>query len=337
VKASWLCLAIAGCGRIGFDQLPHDASVDAFVPSPVSCQALASVCGPTGNSPCCDSPIVEGGSFLRSFDVAGDGFYTNVNNPATVSSFRLDNYDITVGRFRAFVTAGMGTQQHPPSAGDGAHLLIANSGWNSSWNAALLPDTATLVSTLAACAPTGTWTDQPGATETAPMNCISWYEAMAFCIWDAGYLPTDAEWNYAASGGDQQRAYPWSNPPGSIAADSSNASFWIDATKQCYGDMIDGCALTDLTRVGSKPLGDGRWGQADLSGNVFQWLLDTGFLGTNFVNPCTDCADLTTAQSRYARGGSYRDDAGLMRTGSRSSFDATVRADVFGGRCARRL
>ena len=37
--------------------------------------------------------------------------------PATVSMFRLDKYEVTVGRFRAFVDAGMGTQSKPPVAG----------------------------------------------------------------------------------------------------------------------------------------------------------------------------------------------------------------------------
>jgi formylglycine-generating enzyme required for sulfatase activity len=52
---------------------------------------------------------------------------------------------------------------------------------------------------------------------------MDWYEAYAFCIWDGGFLPTDAEWNYAAAGGAQQRAYPWSNPPTSLTIDPSYA------------------------------------------------------------------------------------------------------------------
>jgi formylglycine-generating enzyme required for sulfatase activity len=48
--------------------------------------------------------------------------------PATVADFYLDKYEITVGRFRQFVNAGMGTQASPPAAGAGAHSLITGSG-----------------------------------------------------------------------------------------------------------------------------------------------------------------------------------------------------------------
>src|SRR5262245_28154054 len=61
--------------------------------------------------------------------------------------------------------------------------------------------------------PSQTWTNNPEVSENKLMNCVTWYEAMEFCIWNGGYSPTELEWHYAASKGIEYRAYPWSVPP----------------------------------------------------------------------------------------------------------------------------
>jgi formylglycine-generating enzyme len=297
---------------------------------PASCVGLPATCGPSGNAGCCESPLVAGGTYARGHDAAGDPNSGDTSNPATVSSFRLDKYEVTVGRFRAFVQAGLGTQTSPPAAGAGAHPRIGGSGWDPSWNPRLVTNTAALTAAVL-CNPTyRTWTDAPGANETRPMNCVTWYEAMAFCAWDGGALPTEAEWNYAATGGDQQRASPWSSPPSSLTADGSHASYLNGAN--CLGDGLPGCALTDLVPVGTKPAGDGRWGQSELVGNVSEWLLDWFGL---YPTPCADCADLAVASERVVRGGSFGQAAFYMRMLSRSAVDPASRSHGTGIRCAR--
>jgi sulfatase modifying factor 1 len=289
-----------------------------------SCNGLAATCGSGANDNCCaTATTIPGGMFFRSYDVATDGMYLNASYPATVSTFVLDKYEVTVGRYRQFVDAGRGTQQQPPMAGDGAHALIPGSGWDSAWNASLPTDTAALAASLACGSTYQTWTAAAASNENLPISCVTWYEAMAFCAWDGGFLPTETEWNYAASGGSEQRAYPWSVPAGSLAIDCAHANFNYNGTQ---------CVMT-LDHVGSEsPMGDARWGQADMSGNLAEWTLDTAGA---YTNPCDDCARLASNANRVDRGGDYQTIAASLRASFR---DETVGPDWRGSiglRCAR--
>ena len=79
-----------------------------------SCVGLPSKCGSSSNDDCCASEVVTGGTF-----VMGNA------TTASVSTFVLDKYEVTVGRFRQFVRSYIA----PPLDGAGRHPLIANSGW----------------------------------------------------------------------------------------------------------------------------------------------------------------------------------------------------------------
>lgn len=271
--------------------------------------------------------------------MADDSLSGNMTAPATVSDFRLDKYEVTVGRFRAFVMAGMGTQANPPREGAGAHPNNPMSGWNKDWTANLAMDQPALISAVSCNMKFQTWT---GDNDNRPMNCITWYEAMAFCVWDGGYLPTEAEWNYAAAGGPMQRAYPWSNPPEALIIGDDFASYKSipdpnnkpDVTA-CLGDGNSECELTDLVIVGSKPRGDGRWGQSDLTGNVWEWTLDWR---VDYAASCVNCAalDPTSPMERVHRGGSFINDMQKnLRTGTRGSASPASRGIDVGVRCAR--
>jgi sulfatase modifying factor 1 len=344
MKIITLLSALAGCSFEGHGIIPSDAGDDPDVgttddaddavvadapPRFSSCVGLAATCGPNSNDNCCSTATpIPGGSFLRSYDVATDGMYQDMTHPATVSPFMLDKYEVTVGRFRAFLAAGNGTRQHVPAAGTGSHPQLANSGWSSAWDASLSPDLPALTAGLKCDVSWQTWTDTAGVNESLPINCVSWYEAMAFCVWDGGHLATETEWNFAASGGNDHRAFPWSSPASSLTSGCTYANSY-NGTSYC-GDAPDPA----IDRAGSYPQGNGRWGHSDLAGNVWEWTLD--WYATPYPQgTCSDCANLVQATKRVIRGGTFDRDVSTLRSASRDSATPETRLASVGIRCAR--
>ena len=153
---------------------------------------------------------------------------------------------------------------------------------------------------------------------------MTWFEAFAFCVWDGGFLPTEAEWNNAAAGGNEQRAYPWSSPPSSLTIDCAHANY-----NACLNNPTGA-----VNRVGSEsPLGDGKWGQADLAGNVYEFLLD--WYLASYPLPCDNCSELATASARVIRGGDFFGTATATRGADRSNQGPASRSGSVGVRCAR--
>jgi len=316
-------MAIVAVGCRGSDGAIVDGAPGA------SCDEAPATCGQASSS-CCASSLVPHGTFYRNRDVSTDNRYTDMTHPASVNDFRLDTFEVTVGRFRRFASAGMGTQQNPPPSDAGARIFegVANQGgWDPGWTTSLTADARALATALHCDAAFETWTDTPGANENLPINCITGYEAMAFCLWDGGFLPTETEWNFAASGGDEQRAYPWSNPASSLAVDCSHANYYP-------GMPCVSAPIGAVSRVGSVSAGDGRWGQADLGGNVWEWTLDW-YLASQ-PSTCDDCANLTPASSRVIRGGAFAYGESYLRAANRNvGAGPTARQGFVGFRCAR--
>jgi len=214
----------------------------------------------------------------------------------------------------------------PPGAGKNPNDPN-DPGWNAAWNDKLPATQADLVDDVTWCSTTfQTWTDAPSSNENRPMSCIDWYESLAFCIWDGGRLPTEAEWNYAAAGGNEQRDYPWGDD--SAGPDTKLAVYG------CYYAGTGSCtSIANLSEVGSAPAGGGRWGQADLAGSVWEWALD--WYGT-YPKPCSNCASLTSGTHRVVRGGSFYDPVSYLSPAYRGDFMApNIQTFDIGARCAR--
>lgn len=286
---------------------------------PPSCHAdvagAGDNCGVTGDDDCCASIAVPGGTYLRSYDYC-EAFDDPPFYEATVSPFRLDKYEVTVGRFRQFLAAYDPMTVLP---GFGAHEHIADTGWRSDF---AIPRAVDIENDLG-CS-NGNWTADPGNNEHLPINCVNWYTAFVFCAWDGGRLPTEAEFNFVAAHGDVHNMFPWGN-----SMPSDDLVVWT----------CDGCSETPMQRVGSKPNGASFWGHLDVSGNAREWIFDVSTIGNGFwcsslPSPCVDCARTAGSGFRIRRGGAH-DDWYELRAGVRRESDAASRSQHQGFRCAR--
>jgi formylglycine-generating enzyme required for sulfatase activity len=289
-------------------------------------------CG-SGSESCCASPEVAGGNYDRTYANDGGGPGGEAD-PATVSGFRLDAYEVTVARFRQFVAAWKGGWAPPAGSGKHTHLNggkgLANTasagtyetGWLATDDGNVQPTDSNL-----GCDPTyATWTPAAGGNENRPINCVTWYEAYAFCIWDGGFLPSEAEWECAAAGGNQEREYPWgSADPGT---ESQYAIYYCD-----YPTPGNCSGATNIAPVGTPSLGAGAWGQLDLAGNVWEWTLD--WYVAAYDDPSADGAHLSSAQYRVFRSGTFLFGPADLVPTFRNYNIPPYRGTDIGIRCAR--
>jgi formylglycine-generating enzyme len=304
---------------------------------PRSC-AGGSLCGAVS---CCDSKRVAGGTFPLGRGATGAendvcstwaaGGCLNDETPAheaKVSTFMLDTFEVSVSRFRKFVEA---YPESKPKPGAGAHPWTRGSGWQPAWNGSLPADRTALIAALhcSSASPSyETWTDSAGPHERKPINCVDWYLAFAFCAWDSGRLPTEAEWEYAAAGGADNRVLPWGLTSAPTAMHANFGCLYM-GSGTCTG-------VANIAPVGTALAGVGAFGQLDLAGNVWEWNLD--WYEAYASAPVSDHAVITsTGATRVIRGGDFNDKAANLRSTHRSANMALFRGATVGVRCARDL
>lgn len=141
-----------------------------------------------------------------------------------------------------------------------------------------------------------------------PVVHISWFDAVAYCKWVGKHLPTEAEWEWAARGGLQNKIYPWGDEPVDVGKVKANT--W-------QGHFPDHNALRDkfygLAPVASfAPNG---YGLYDMAGNAWEWCADYYHseyyktIARGAVNPKGSAnsydPDEPYAKKRVIRGGSF--------------------------------
>jgi formylglycine-generating enzyme required for sulfatase activity len=150
-----------------------------------------------------------------------------------------------------------------------------------------------------------------GEGDDHPIGEVSWEQVRAWCDANGLELPTEAQWEYAASGPDD-RVFPWGDEANDIA---------VNALGSNVGDRWDRTAP-----VGSLPDGRSWCGLLDMAGNVAEWCRD----------PWTpDHASAPDDAKRVIRGGSYTcRPPWCLRTAYRDGIERELQSPNLGFRAA---
>lgn len=146
-----------------------------------------------------------------------------------------------------------------------------------------------------------------------PVIYVDWSQAMTYCEWSGGSLPTEAQWEKVARG-TGERIYPWGND-----------------SPSCGLANIPGCK-GDTTAVGSYPAGKSPYGALDMAGNVWEWVSDwysTSYPAGTVSNP----QGPSFGDARGLRGGSWIDDTYDFRSAGRAGVSTMYGTYDIGFRC----
>ena len=164
-----------------------------------------------------------------------------------------------------------------------------------------------------------------------PIVNVTWNEAVAFCTWAGGRLPTESEWEYPARAGTTGARYGDIRSIAWYSDDSGTVPFNGDAIMRSdpkdYGELLYRSGAHPH-RVGEKA--SNRWNLYDMLGNVWEWT-DTVFPGPNQQNGGRSAyPDL---QNQVLRGGAWSFPARLNRVSAKGSAPRRHRSTSIGFRC----
>ena len=254
---------------------------------------------------------LPGGAFVMGTDTEAWAF--DNERPAhevEVAPFRIDLAPVTNAEFIEFIADG----------GYDDVRLWADAGWK--WRQDVVAEHPLFWQSEG----DGQWSRlrfgrQEDVPATEPVQHVCWYEADAFARWAGKRLPTEPEWEYAASWDHdgRKRRYPWGD---------------LDPTP-AYANL--GQLRLGPTPVDTFPVGTSAWGCLDMAGNVWEWTASDfrGYPGfTSF--PYREYSEVFFGNEyKVLRGGSWAVHPVACRTTFRN-WDFPIRRQIFAGfRCAR--
>jgi len=269
---------------------------------------------------------IKGGEFMMGGDNSQADADEFPKHKVVVNDFWMDEHEITNAQFAAFVkgTVYITTAEQKPDWEELKKQLPPNTP---------KPDESALEAASLVFTPPNKavdlkdynqwWTWVEGANwqhpegpdsnikgkENYPVVHISWDDAMAYCKWAGKRLPTEAEWEYAARGGAQNKIYPWGNEH--ISVGKAKANSW-EGNFPNQNTAKDG--FKALAPV--KSFAANGYKLYDMGGNVWEWCADwyrndyyQTFKTNKAINPQgpTDSYDPEEPYTpkKVARGGSF--------------------------------
>lgn len=164
-----------------------------------------------------------------------------------------------------------------------------------------------------------------------PVVHISHADALAYCAWAGSRLPTEAEWEYAARGGLEQRIFPWGDelePGGEHRMNVWQGTFPSENTR---ADDHYGTAPVDAYSPNS-------YGLYNTTGNVWEWCADWFHADFHTRDTRTNPQGPPRGENRVTRGGSYLCHASYCRryrVAARNGMTPDSSTGNTGFRCAR--